>query len=483
MPYIISTFEMRCAEQEAMADGLSERELMQTAGENAAIEIERFCNAKYPARHRQRYIILAGSGNNGGDAFVVARNLHAPVEVYATSPNSKEPASFFRDGLNFVDEFNPRPGCIIIDGLLGIGLNGPARPEMAELINRVNECGLPVISLDIPSGLNADDGTGFAVVHAEMTVTMHSPKQGMFVNRGPECCGIIRTVSIGANNTFSGEEHLLAFGEQEARAQLQRRSRTAHKYNFGHLLVLAGARDYPGAPVLAARAAERCGAGLVTLAVPGATSVNPVDAALIVKKLGDANYFQPEHLDALDFSKYNAILFGPGIGRDVQPAVLEKLLATDLPLVIDADGLRLLASNGKQFGLQLLKRTAPVVLTPHDGELNCLKEGIPAVLKMFPPCMYLVHKGAQTKVHSPDGALSINTSGNPALATAGTGDILSGMIASFLGQGQSAADAARLAVFLHGHAADIAPSPMCSFIADDLLPLIPQAIADISPLA
>ena len=152
-------------------------------------------------------------------------------------------------------------------------------------------------------------------------------------------------------------------------------------------------------------------------------------------------------------------------------------------MVIDADGLRLLAKLGAKAAVLLLKRKQPVVLTPHEGELNALRQGVPGILKMPPPCMYIVRKGPQSKVHSPDGTFSVNLSGNAALATAGTGDVLAGLVASFLAQGMAAQDAARLAVFLHGHAASISTIPKRALIADDLLALIPQALADVSPLS
>ena len=434
MPAIISTFEMRCAEKAAIEAGVPERQLMLTAGINAAREIMRFCEDSLPPRHRQGYFVLAGGGNNGGDAFVVAHNLDKPVRVFTTAESHREPASEFRKGLELVPDFSPRPGEVIIDGLLGIGLNGPVRTEMAQLIEKVNASGLPVVSLDIPSGLNADDGAGDCVVNADMTVTMHSPKQGLFVGKGPSCSGVIRVAGIGIENEFSVDEHALAFGEAEARALLGRRSQVGNKYDFGHLLCLAGSESYPGAPVLAARAAVRGGAGLVTLAVPGKTSLGLLDAALIVRRLGDEAHFIPEHLEALQLSRYNAILFGPGVGREVPAEMLETLLAADIPMVIDADGLRLLAKLGARAALLLLKRSQPVVLTPHEGELNALREGAPGILRMPPPCLYIVHKGPQTKVHSPDGSFSVNLSGTSALATAGTGDVLAGLLASFLAQ-------------------------------------------------
>ena len=249
------------------------------------------------------------------------------------------------------------------------------------------------------------------------------------------------------------------------------------------MLCLAGSEDFPGAPALAARSAARGGAGLVTLAVPGKCRLPYMEASLIVRHLGGDAHFTPGHLEALPFSKYNAILFGPGIGQDVPVQVLESLLACDMPMVIDADGLRLLAKCGTKAALLLLKRKQPVVLTPHEGELNALRQGVPGILKMPPPCLYIVRKGPQPQVHSPDGAFSVNLSGNAALATAGTGDVLAGLIVAFMGQGMSAVDAARLAVFLHGHAASLSPIPQRSFVADDLLALIPQAMMDIAPLS
>ena len=486
-------------------------QLMQTAGENAGREILRFAENTLSPRHRQRYVVVAGKGNNGGDALVVAKYLKRQglcVEVFSTCPLSAYSGTAASQTVNFpadipyvvVDEGIPRGvlrlGTVIVDGLLGIGAKGNARGVVAELIRQINASALPVCSLDTPSGLDCDDGTGAPVINAALTVTMAFPKVGLFCGEGSETAGLVRVVPIGLQEevTVSSETGMEAFTEGDAAKLLMRRPLESHKNSFGHALCVAGSAQYPGAPFLAAEAALRGGAGLVTLAVPKGGIMRSGPAALILAGIGETGHASFTEADWLQITplleRSNALLYGPGTGSSVESAFIMKLLEVSKPLVIDADGIRAVAGDVSLLE-RLAARQAPTLLTPHPGEMAALLKGlkINGILSRneqarTAACLcnaYILLKGHNSVAASPMGEISINTSGGPALATAGTGDVLAGLMVAFLAQQMKPYDAMRLAAFVHGHAADIAPMACRSLIADDLLSLIPKALSDLSP--
>ncbi|MGI6355447.1 MAG: NAD(P)H-hydrate dehydratase [Lentisphaerae bacterium] len=515
--HVISVNEMRRLDAAAIAAGVSGEQLMFNAGAHAAEEILRFVE-RYPLRHRQSFTILAGKGNNGGDAWVVADVLMQKghrVALFSTCPIAQLPeaaayhasklpteasVTFLADAEQGLPAAALAPGTIVIDGLLGTGLRGEPTGIYARLIAQVNASGLPVIALDIPSGLNGDTGNGDLAITADLTVTMAYPKIGLLTGAGPQHCGLIRVVDIGLPEPVADTAAPIAaaFAEADARGFLARRPFHAHKNTFGHVLCVAGARQYPGAPFLAGEAALRSGAGLVTVAVPAGVACPPHAKALIVAKIGSEHdaVFSANLLPAVQelLTGKNALLYGPGTGRDPGPDLLRLLLAAQRPIVIDADGLRLLAAHPELLTHD--KASAPVILTPHPGEMAALLTGFQLTELLHEPRpeqakalaaatgAIVVLKGQGTIIAAPGAALpTYNLSGSPALATAGTGDVLAGMIAAFLAQGLAPVNAAALAVFVHGHAADLAPAPQRGLIADDLLALIPTAMADLNPLA
>ncbi len=505
---IISVSEMRRLEQES---AVPLEQLMQTAGENACAEILRFAEGTLSPRHRQRYVVVAGKGNNGGDALVVAKCLHRqgfPVEVFSTCPLSNYSGTAASQATSFpptipymvVTEKLPdtalRPGTVVVDGLLGIGTTGNARGVVAELIRQINASALPVCSLDTPSGLDCDNGTGDPIISAALTVTMALPKKGLFCGKGSEAAGLVRVVPIGLQEdlNIATSEEAEAFTEQDATKLLTRRQLDSHKNSFGHALCIAGSVQYPGAPFLAAEAALRGGAGLVTLAIPKAAVVRSGPAALILASIGNADHgcFSiadwPQITPLVERS--NALLYGPGTGSEVDSAFIAKLLDVPKPLVIDADGIRAVAKEPTLLQ-QMASRKAPTLLTPHPGEMAALLKGL-NVNETLPRheqahtaarlCnAFVLLKGHNSIAASPSGKLSINTSGGPALATAGTGDVLAGLMTAFLAQQMAPYDAMCLAAYVHGHAADISGFAPRSMISDDLLSLIPHALADLSP--
>lgn len=512
---VISVNEMRRLEAEAINNGIPAERLMLAAGTNATDELLLFADLHYAPRHRRAYTVVAGKGNNGGDALVVAKLLaesgHA-VAVYSTCPLADytgaagKHAAMFPPTIPFsvLTERLPdcalTPGHILIDGILGTGLTGDARGLCANLIRQINASQLPVISLDIPSGLNGDSGMGGDIIRADLTITMAFPKTGLLQGHGPENCGEIRIADIDLPADIAQTAHgdYQAFTAIDARSMLKRRPAGSHKNTFGHLLCIAGSKTYPGAPFLAAEAALRSGSGLVTLAIPAGTNIRQGSAALIVAAIGDksSTHFTAQHWSQIEqlSLRATAVLFGPGVTTDVDTDFTKAVFTMAQPLLIDADGLRILAANQSLANI-MKNRRIPALLTPHPGEMRALLTGLGLRHYINAPAKEqaaaLAHhcnavvllKGQHSIVANCNGETSINLSGSPALATAGTGDVLSGIAAALLAQNLQPYNALRLAAFIHGHAGDLSKTPQASLIADDLHDLIPKAIADISPLA
>ncbi len=505
----ITPEEMRRLEG-ACADRLDE--LMQTAGTNAAMEFLDHAMRTLPPRHRRRFVVIAGKGNNGGDALCVAKYLHAhgqDVCVHSICPLSNYSGTASSQSHDFPDvipyhivneqviENIFKPGDVIIDGLLGIGLNGNARGLSAELISQINASCLPVYSIDCPSGLDCNSGMGAPVVHSDLTVTMAFSKIGFFKNEGPKSIGKLVVVPIGLTKdieqSVSGE--LDVFTSQDASALLSRRQPDSHKNTFGHCLCIAGSKRYSGAPFLAAEAAMRSGAGLVTLAIPAQASLKNASNSIMVSPIGNSTQFTTADISEIQAlaQRSTAILYGPGTGTEVPSEFLEAILKLDQPTVIDADGIRLLAKSPKCIAM-LKQRKNAIILTPHPGEMSALINGLgldalaqtqrqEQASKVATYCnAYILLKGQHSVAAASDGRISINTSGSPALATAGTGDVLAGIMAALLAQNKSEWDAIRLATFVHGLAAELYPFASMSMTADDLISLIPKAFRHISPI-
>ncbi len=509
---IISVEDMRrldaLAISSASASGFT---LMDRAGKGAAEEIRRYLEG-LPHPQRRRCVILAGKGNNGGDAWVVARALHQQglaVELYSCcrrdelAPDARLHAALLptavprREAISEVPAEALQSGCVIIDGLLGTGLHGAPRDPYRRLIEQVNASGLPVVALDIPSGLDGDSGTAACAIVADLTLTMAFPKTGLVRGDGPRHCGAIHVIDIGFPPAVASTAPSLggAFTQADAAPLLGRGDPAAHKNSFGHVLCVAGSRQYAGAAALCASAALRSGAGLVTLAYPAAMPRPPSPHALICTPLGDTRHdevFSDAMVPQLQQSllNKNAVVYGPGSSPAATPGVLRALLAAAIPMVIDADGLRLLAAHP-----ELLDVTqAGLVLTPHPGEMAALLRGLgladavqasrhEQAKALAARChAVVVLKGQHSIVATPDGREpTINLSGTAALATAGTGDVLAGMIGAMIAQGMSPEDAARCAVFVHGVSAECWRGAQRALIADDVVELIGSALRLIAP--
>ncbi len=467
---IIGCAGMRRLECAAIESGISGYTLMCEAAAGAAEIIRR----RMETGGFRRVVVLSGSGNNGGDALAVAALLSVsyPVKIHSVPAleelkgEAAEAAAALPPALHSavcrtLHANDLKPGDLIVDGLLGTGFYGELRNPFGEWIAVVNASRLPVVALDIPSGISGDSGEGEAAIHAEMTVTFGYPKRGLFCGRGPACAGRLRLVplSIPAPETAEGD----AFFEADAFALMVRPPFDTFKNRRGRLLIAAGSREYPGAAALAVRSALRCGAGLVTLASAERPPSLP-DAALF-RTLTKAAEVEPLLMQC------SAAVAGPGWGNAPElRAILGKLLGFRGALLLDADALNVLSRHP-----ELWKKRSGAVLTPHPGEAARLAGAFGVTnggdRRMFAAALastlgaVIVLKGAGTVVASPSGEISVNSSGSAALATAGSGDVLSGVIGALLAQGLSAWDAARLGVFLHGRAGETGG---IGLIADDL---------------
>jgi NAD(P)H-hydrate epimerase len=447
---LYSSAEMRAAEERYPGYPDTIPELMERAGAAVARE----AMLAFPAA--RSFACVCGGGSNGGDGRVAARILREAGHV----------ADEVEDGLEGYD--------VVVDALFGTGFRGAPRPEAAELIERMNAAPAPVVAVDLPSGIDASTGEIASVaVAADLTVTFHAAKIGLHVAPGRFHAGRVVVCDIG-----------LEHGETEARlatpallSAVPRRGARDTKYSSGSVLVVGGEPGMTGAACLTAMAALRADAGYVTLAVPRAALPTAEVLALEPVKVGWADE------DALDTlveasTKARALAIGPGLGRasgrqELVRALLERV---DLPAVVDADGL---------FGLEPVSRTAPTVLTPHAGELARLlgDEDVDGrrlaaareATERFGAVVLL--KGADTLVASPDGSVVVCDQGPPALATAGTGDVLTGVVAAFLAKGLDAATAASAAAVVHGQAGMLV-SPQAGLVASDLIAALPIALSD-----
>ena len=507
---------MRALDSKAIDEiGIPGSVLMENAGRGAAELILEF-SASLAENHAKRFVLLAGKGNNGGDAYVAARHLaensNIPVILHSICPIEELKGDALHHARLLPEDvaFSNDPpeitlGDIVVDGLLGTGSTGTLRPPIDDWVARVNASETPVAALDMPTGLDGDDGTVADIaILADITITMGLPKKGMFLNRGPEICGALRVVDIGFPKELVDkcESEIDVVCARDARNFLRRRPSSSHKNSVGRVLVVGGSRDYAGAPVLAAEAALRSGAGLVTLAVPESAEIAPPSSrSIIFSRIRDTGFgvFSEESIGELNklAAAADSILIGPGITTSecVRP-VLEATLRHEKPMVLDADALNIVAATP----YLLTKISNPnILLTPHPGEANRLLEAF-ALSLLDDACDPLARfaasadiaaatgcvtalKGRHTVTTTPRGDFLVNTSGTPALATAGTGDVLAGIAAAFIAGAANLLEPAAAAVFIHGYAGELSLRGVRGLTADDLLELIPEAMRRISPFA
>jgi len=460
---------------------------------------------------RGRAAIIAGKGNNGGDGYVIARLLGQAgwsVNVYVLAERArisgdaainldrlpKDSVAYCpHEGQLSARCMNEISGAdVIVDAMLGTGLCSDVAGVYREAVGIINASDLPVLAVDIPSGIHGTTGRimGHAV-RASVTVSFAFAKLGHVLYPGAEHTGrlIIADIGIPPRLMESAPGYDL-LDEEFIRPLLRRRDRQAHKGNLGHCLVIAGSPGKTGAASLTANSAVRAGSGLVTLAV--AESLHNIletkTTEVMTVPLPDPH---SGHLTGSAFPAIEKLLHGKdalalGTGLDRHPgttALVQAIVeSVPLPMVIDADGLNALADD---ISALLRKKSAAIILTPHPGEMaRLLGTSIPdieaariLVAQEFASNfgVYLVLKGARTIIASPDGTAAINGSGNPGMASGGMGDVLTGIIVSLLGQRYSAWDACRLGVFIHGYAADLVAEEkgeigICATDVQEMLP-------------
>ena len=450
--------------------------------ERAANAIVKELTNQWPDKDDTRFVIFAGPGNNGGDALAVARLLvekgyHTEAYLFNTTGKLSVDCETNRDLLTLADgvefhevtnQFIPpklSEDDVIIDGLFGSGLNKPLSGGFASLVRFINAVGATVVSIDIPSGLMGEDNSSHnmeAVVKADYTLSLQFPKLAFLFAENEAYVGAWKVLDIGlSKEAIRLTPTPYEMGDAgKIRYQLKIRNRFSHKGDFGRALLVAGQQGMAGASVLAARACLRSGVGLLTVHVPLSNNTivqTSVPEAMTSLDANECCFTEVPNLDA-----YQAIGVGPGLGKDdlTKQALYDLLSHSSVPMVVDADALNLIGENHSY--LRRLPKGS--IITPHPGELDRLVgkcadsyERLSKAINLAQTCgIYIVLKGAYTAVISPAGNCWFNVTGNPGMATGGCGDVLTGIILALLAQGYDADTAAKMGVYIHGMAGDIA---------------------------
>ncbi len=523
--FLVTAEEMKALDERAIREaGVPEVLLMENAGSGAARAISEF----YGVDTHPRVLVISGQGHNGGDGLVVARILHelgyepvswvigSEAKLSATKLSTTKLSATYREKLELLRDRGIEPQFIataelaeiaattdfndydlIIDAIIGIGSRGKLRDPLPLLIEKLNQSRAKRVALDIATGLNADTGEVEDIAFkADLTTSFALAKYGHLLASGREYTGELLVIDIGIPPELVAEAQnskpMLRLVTRELVADaLPQRRLDSHKGSHGHALIIGGSRDMPGAPAMAAKAALRAGAGLLTMVTPD--SIRPLifsylpEALLVGLADVDGGFLgQAELADFLQLKqKHTGICYGCGAGRWSQDrAVLELLIReTEGPLVIDADGLNALASD-----LTLLReRPGELILTPHPGEMGRLV-GLSAAevnarrVELAHDFarewqVYLVLKGADTLLATPAGEIFLSQSGGPELAKGGTGDVLAGMITGLIAQGLNLTEAIYSAIYLHGLAGQLAKdgSASQSVLATDVIDQIGPA--------
>ncbi len=495
---IFSSAQIKSADQfTILHEPILSVDLMERAGERLTEELLLI----FPKT--KQYVVFIGPGNNGGDGLVMARLL---------KQKNREVRAFILDTTNFSEELkinierykatgneliylresddikkiNEPKETLFIDALFGSGLNRPLEGLAKELVIQLNNAPNFKVSVDIPSGLSADVDHKSNVentVRANLTLTIQFPKLSFFFSENEPFVGNWKVVDIQLNREFIEQEETLYYALEEKMISdlIRPRNSFAHKGSFGHAFICAGSKGKIGAAILSAKAALRTGCGLLTLQVPSAAAVE------VHSKFPEAMVVADENEDHIatpvkNITNYHAIGFGPGIDKNPATAHVLKQLVQNAsqPLVIDADGLNILSENKTWLAFV----NGSTILTPHPGEFDRLTQKHLTGFERFTTQVafskkhgvYVVLKGHHTSITTPGGLCFFNTTGNNGMATAGSGDVLTGIITSLCAQGYSPLHAALLGVYLHGYAGDMAAEKLSktSLIASDIIDHIPD---------
>lgn len=447
------------------------------------------------------FAVFAGPGNNGGDGLAVARMLAAAgnrVSVWLINPNgvlSPDCAvnlARLEDTAVAVTEVGDAfsmPALdretIIVDALFGSGLNRPLGGLFADVVKGIDMLSNDVVAIDMPSGLMGGDNDPSLqlIVFATLTLTLQFPKLSLLFAENEMFVGEFKVLDIGlSQRAIADTPSPFVYTDRVDIAPLIKpRAKHSHKGAYGRALLVAGSKGMAGASVLAARAALRSGVGLLTLHVPACN--NTIVQVAVPEAMTSIDSSECCFSDTLDISKYNAVAVGPGLGQSAESeaALLQLIAACRVPMVLDADALNILSRNPKY--MQCLPQGS--IITPHVGEFSRLfgaadssfvrLQAARAYASTFGVTVVL--KGAYTAVVTPQGAMHFNSSGNPGMATGGCGDVLTGCIVSLLAQGYTSVDAARIAVYIHGLAGDLAAAEkgQTALVAGDVIDFLPSA--------
>ena len=448
-------------------------------------------------------VVFAGPGNNGGDALAVARMLAEKgykIEIFLfntkgeLSPDCQENKELLEimDEIKFheiTSQFAPPTLTVdhlVIDGLFGSGLNKPLSGGYAAVVKYINASSATVVAIDIPSGLMGEENTFNVktnIIRADVTLSLQLPKLSFLFAENAEFIGEWDLLDI--NLSQEGIEELDTNYEmleaEDIRSLIKPRNKFAHKGSFGHALLIAGSRGMAGASVLAARACLRSGVGLLTVHAPICNNdilQTAIPKAMVEQEVSEICFAVPTDAD-----DYQAIGIGPGLGRseETEAALLEQLSSCQTPLVVDADALNILANH--RHALNNLPKGS--ILTPHPKELERLVGKCQDSYERLTKAIELAHtakvhivlKGANSAIITPNGKCFFNPTGNPGMATAGSGDVLTGIILALLAQGYAADEAAKIGTFVHGLAGDFArkKTGVISLMAGDIINNLPTA--------
>jgi hydroxyethylthiazole kinase-like uncharacterized protein yjeF len=507
---VLNCEQSRELEKKAVEAGMSYLELM----ENAGAAVVRFMRKKSSLMNKKA-VILCGKGNNGGDGFVAARLLSecgAQVfllltDGYPVTEIAKAMFSRLRGTavhiINYSENADAAKGLIadadfILDAIYGTGFHGGTAENLLPLFRAARHSPAVTIAVDMPSGANCETGAVEGeCIKADYTVTFSTLKNGHLIRPAKEYCGEIAVAPIGICADIIGlQEHSFEVTEQtDVHAFFSPRKPESNKGDFGRLFTLCGSDGMAGAAVMSTKAAVRCGAGLVNAALP--RSIYPIVASKVIEPVytlldydQEGNLLEPSRTALFDsFSSASACLIGCGLGQSEKTAglVYELISKSQVPLILDADGINILAKN-----INILKTVrVPVILTPHPGEMaRLLHTSVSdvqshrfAYARNFAQenHVILVLKGAGTIIAEPSGMAHLNMTGNAGMAKGGSGDVLAGMIASFVAQGMDPVKAAVGAVYLHGAAGDRCAKELsqCAMLPTDMLKMLPGLFLEI----
>ena len=473
-------------------------DLMERAASRIVAEIRHLCTAY------NTIVVFAGPGNNGGDALAVARilaseGLKVKAWLFNTTGRLSADCKTNRDRLTgmkeldsftmVIDEFDPPTldaSTLVIDGLFGVGLNKPLTGGYASLVKYINASPSKVVSIDMPSGLMSESNeynVRSNIIRADVTVTIQQPKLSFLFAENQQFIGELKVVDINISKEGMAQvdAHVTILEEDDVRCRMRQRDDFAHKGTMGHALIIAGSRGMAGAAMLATKACLRSGVGKVTVHTPAANII-PLQIGVpeAILDIDPDNCFFTE---AVSTDRFQAMGIGPGLGNNENSAItmIGQLRRAQCPIVIDADAINILATH-KAWMQQL---PAGCILTPHIGEFERLEGASSdsydrlskAIILADRQQAYIVLKGHSTAIVTPGGRIMFCPTGNSGMATAGSGDVLTGVITALLARGYAQADACLVGTYLHGLAGDIAAKKFGkeSLMASDIIDALPEA--------